>query len=72
MEELIRIINNEFNPRIKLDKDDIEDLRECIEFFLTDGIDDMRNEIEDLKEQLEIKQEQIDEFLYESAGEYRC
>ena len=53
MEELIRLINKEFNPRIKLDKEDIEDLREAIELFLCDGINDLRLDIEDLKEEIE-------------------
>lgn len=68
MEELIRLINKEFNPRIKLDDDDIEDLREAIELFLCDGINDLRLDIEDLKEEIEELRDYNRELLGELYG----
>lgn len=68
MEEIIRLINKEFKPKFELDSNDIDDLREVINLFLYDGIDDLRNEVEDLKEEVELLTELNAELRRDAYG----
>lgn len=59
MEEIIKLINKEFQT--KFDNTDIEELREAIKLCWNGGIEDMKEEIQDLKEETNV----LREVLYE-------